>query len=59
MYIGKIHFKDEDYETTAATTLEEILSLGKAGWIKYDEITIGGTIVHTYKKPKKFQSITI
>jgi integrase len=58
-YIGKIIFKDDDYETTAATTLEEVLALGKAGWIKYDEITVGGTIIHAYKKPKKFQSIAV
>jgi hypothetical protein len=58
-YIGKIQFKDTDYETTAVTTLEEVLALGKAGWIKYDEITIGGTVMHVYKKPKRFQSIAV
>ena len=58
-YIGKIHFKDDDFETTAAATLEEVLALGKAGWIKYDEITVGSTIVHVYKKPKKFQSVAV
>ena len=58
-YIGKIHFKDTDYETTAATTLEEILALGKAGWTKHDEITVGEPVVHVYKKPKKFQSIEV
>jgi hypothetical protein len=58
-YIGEIHFKDDDFETTAATTLEEVLALGKAGWTKYDEITVGGTVVHVYKKPKRFQSIAV
>ena len=58
-YIGKIHFKDDDYDTTAATTLEEVLELGKAGWIKYDEIIVGGTVMHVYKKPKRFQSIAV
>ncbi len=32
-HIGKIHFKDDDFETTAANTLEEVLALGKVGWI--------------------------
>jgi len=37
----------------------KVLALEKAGWIKYDEITVGGTVVHVYKKPKSFQSIAV
>jgi hypothetical protein len=49
-----IEFKEEDYEETVATTPEEIRELGKAGWTKYDEITINGTEMHFYRKPKRF-----
>jgi hypothetical protein len=42
------------FETTTATTPEEIKKLGQAGWIKYDEITINGAQMHFYKKPKRF-----
>ncbi len=53
-YIHTIEFKDEDYEETTATTVEEIRTLGKAGWLKYDEITLNGTQIHFYRKPKRF-----
>jgi integrase len=53
-YIHTIEFKQEDYEETVATTPEEIRQLGKAGWTKYDEITINGTQMHFYRKPKRF-----
>ena len=56
-YIGMIHFKDDDYEVATATTLEEITKLGIAGWVKYDEITINGTHIHCYRKPKRFRKI--
>lgn len=55
-YIHTINFKEEDYETTTATTPEEILALGKAGWTKYDEITVAGVQIHFYRKPKRFES---
>jgi integrase len=55
-YIGMIHFKDDQYETTTATTIEEISKLGVAGWNKYDEITINGMQVHFYRKPKRFSN---
>jgi len=55
-YIGMIQFKDDQYETTTATTVEEILKLGQAGWIKYDELAINGTIFHCYRKPKRFSN---
>ena len=35
-YIHTVEFKDEDFEETTASTVEEIRALGKAGWMKYD-----------------------
>jgi hypothetical protein len=53
-YIHTIEFKEEDYEETVATTPEEVRQLGKAGWAKYDEMTINGIQMHFYRKPKRF-----
>jgi hypothetical protein len=53
-YIHTIEFKEEDYEETVATTPEEIRQLGKAGWQKYDEMNVNGTMMHFYRKPKRF-----
>ena len=53
-YIHTIEFKDEDYEETTATTVEEIRALGKAGWTKYDGVTMNGIQIHFYRKPKRF-----
>ena len=53
-YIHTIAFKDEDYEVTSATTAEEILALGKAGWQKYDEAVFNGVHMCFYRKPKRF-----
>jgi integrase len=55
-YIGMINFKDDQFETAHATTLEEIEKLRQAGWLKYDEITINGMQIHCYSKPKRFSS---
>jgi integrase len=55
-YIGMIQFKDDQFETATATTLEEIQKLGQAGWTKYDEIAINGMQVHFYRKPKRFSN---
>jgi integrase len=49
-YIHTIEFKDEDYEIATATTEEEIKQLGKAGFIKFDEMSG----IHFYRKPKRF-----
>jgi hypothetical protein len=46
--------KDEDFEETTATMVEEIRALGKAGWVKYDEMMLSGTQIHFYRKPKRF-----
>jgi integrase/predicted RNA-binding Zn-ribbon protein involved in translation (DUF1610 family) len=53
-YIHAIQFKDQDYEVAQATTPEEILALGKAGWQKFDEVIIAGVQIHFYRKPKRF-----
>lgn len=45
---------DEDFDVTSATTLDEILALGKAGWQKYDEIVFNSVTYHCYRKPKRF-----
>jgi hypothetical protein len=44
----------EDFDTTCATTSEDILALGKAGWQKYDEAVFNGVTYHYYRKPKRF-----
>jgi integrase len=46
--------KDEDFDVTSATTLDEVLALGKAGWQKYDEITFNSVTYHCYRKPTRF-----
>jgi integrase len=56
-YIHTLQFKDEDFEETVATTPEEIRKLGKAGWIKYDEMELNGTRMHFYRKPKRFRGL--
>lgn len=55
-YVHTIEFKEEDYEETVVTTVEEIRALGKAGWTKYDEATFNGITMHFYRKPKRFGS---
>ena len=55
-YVHTIEFREEDYEVTQATTPEEILALGKAGWAKFDELTFNGVQMHFYRKPKRFGS---
>jgi hypothetical protein len=56
-YVHTIEFKDEDFEETTATTVEEIRALGKAGWVKYDEMMLSGTQIHFYRKPKRFGAL--
>ena len=54
-YIHTIqNLRDDDFEETTATTPEEIRKLGKAGWTKYDELTVNGLTMHFYRKPKRF-----
>jgi integrase len=56
-YVHTIEFKETDYEETIASTPEEIRALGKAGWTKYDELTVAGAAMHFYRKPKRFGSL--
>lgn len=54
-YIHTIQkLRDDDFEEAVATIPEEVRQLGKAGWQKYDEMTINGTQMHFYRKPKRF-----
>jgi integrase len=53
-YIHAIKPIDENYDTTTATTLDDILRLGKEGWTKYDEVVHNGKIHHCYKKLVRF-----
>jgi len=55
-YIGRIEFQNQDFETTSATTVEDILRLGKEGWIEYSVIKIGNVEHHCFKKPKRFSA---
>jgi len=55
-YIGMIHFKDDQFEVTTATTDEEIKKIGEAGFLKYDERKIGETVISYYRRPKRFST---
>jgi hypothetical protein len=56
IYVHPKEFKDEAFEETTATTIDEIRALGKAGWTKYDQAVFNGVIIHFYRIPKKFRS---
>jgi integrase len=56
-YVHSLKLSDEDFDVTSATTLEDILALGKAGWQKYDEIVLNGVTYHCYRKPKRFGAL--
>lgn len=56
-YIGRIEFKNSDFETTSATTVEDVLRLGIEGWTEYSVVKIGTVEHHCFKKPKRFSSI--
>jgi hypothetical protein len=55
-YIGMIQFKDDQFETASATTVEDILKLGSAGWIEYSVVKLNGSEIHCFKKPKRFSN---
>ena len=52
--MAQLPLKEEDFETSSATTSEEILALGQSGWTKYDEAVFNGVTYHYYCKPKQF-----
>ena len=45
------------FDVKVAQKPEEILELRKSGWQKYDEMTINGTEMHFYSKPKRFEGL--
>jgi len=49
-YISKIHFKDDQYEITTATTIEEAKQVLTAG---FDFVTEKNGIM-LFRKPKRF-----
>ncbi|MCL5949129.1 MAG: tyrosine-type recombinase/integrase [Candidatus Bathyarchaeota archaeon] len=53
-YIGMINFKADDFETTSATTVEDILKLGQAGWVEYSVVKINSAEFHCFRKSKRF-----
>ncbi|MGD0071770.1 MAG: tyrosine-type recombinase/integrase [Candidatus Bathyarchaeia archaeon] len=55
-YIGKIQFQSQDFETTSASTVEDILKLGSQGWIEYSVAKINNVEYHCFKKPKRFST---
>lgn len=49
-YITMLNIKDDEFDVTTATTLEEIKQVAAAGFQKYDEING----IHVYRRPKRF-----
>ncbi len=49
-YIHMVHFKDDELEVAAATTVEEVKELVSDGFEKSDEIHG----IHIFRKPKRF-----
>jgi integrase len=58
-YIGRIQFQDADFQTTSATTVEDILRLGMEGWTEYSVINISNVEHHCFKKPKRFSNYVV
>lgn len=55
-YIGKIDFsKNDNFDTTSSTVVEEILRLGCSGWVEFSVVKINGVEHHCFKKPKAFR----
>ena len=50
-YIGKITWKNDDYDVATATTKEEVKHLAEAGFEKFDEFNG----VHVFRKLKIFK----
>lgn len=51
-YVQLIPFSDNEFDIATATTDEEIKTLGKSGFQKYDE----QNGIHYYRKPKRFMA---
>jgi integrase len=50
-YIGKIHWKNDDYDVATATTVEEVKKLAESGFEKFDEFNG----IHVFRKLKIFK----
>ena len=49
-----VHFKDdEDFEVTAAATVEEVKQFAVAGFEKVDEIQG----IHVFRRPRRFSTV--
>jgi integrase/predicted RNA-binding Zn-ribbon protein involved in translation (DUF1610 family) len=55
-YIGRIQFKTSEFDTTSATTEEEILRLGSEGWTEYSVMKFNDREIHFFKRPRRFGS---
>jgi integrase len=55
-YIGRIEFKNDDFETASATTVEDVLKLGSQGWVEYSVVKMNNIEVHCFRKPKRFSN---
>jgi hypothetical protein len=52
-----IHFENYDFEVATASKPEEIKQLGMARRVKYYKMSLNGTQIHFYNKPKKFSNL--
>jgi integrase len=52
-YIGKIHWKNDEYDVATATTVEEVRHLAESGFEKFDEFNG----IHVFRKPKAFKAM--
>ena len=48
------NLSDDDFEEATATTPEEVRQLGKAGWNQYAQMSVNGTQMLFFRKPKRF-----
>jgi hypothetical protein len=56
-YMHKINFKYDQFGEPVATTSEEVRKLGKARWVKYDEMTSNRNAIHFCRKPKRSEGL--
>ena len=54
-YIGMIHFKDDEFEVTTATTVEEAKQVLSAG---FDYVTEKNGIM-LFRRPKRFSKVCV
>jgi len=49
-HIDKIEFQSQDFKTTSASMVEDVLKLGSQGWIEYVVVKINNVKYHCFKK---------